>query len=123
MPSHPTNATRRNHVRTFFNCSFHKNHKNQYIKIFFPQKGALTDAGDGRGQQITTNHKNKHKKTISTKLVHTSGHFQKMKNNFKISSCIEKMTPNPIHALKIILYLKTKIQTCISKNINITEKF
>ena len=55
-----------------------------------------------------------------TKSVHTSGHFQKNKNIFKICSYIQKTSPSPISAFKITIY-NTKY-TKIHKHISTTNK-
>ena len=56
----------------------------------------MTDAGDGEGgKQIAQNHK----KTVRTKIIHTSRHVSKhVKNRFKICSYIK------INELQITIY-------------------
>ena len=77
-------------------------------KIYaFPRKGTLTDAGDGEGVGASNHKKSQQltKKTFRTETVHTSRHFSKnVQKNFKICSYIQKMTPDPINALKITIY-------------------
>ena len=62
--------------------------------------------GDGGGPFGTPRIPKNHKKTVRMKTVHTSGTLlEKMyKNISKISSYIQKMTPNPINALKMTTY-------------------
>ena len=76
-----------------------------FFQYFFPRKGTLTltlgmEVG---GDHLGPHHiKTSHKQIVRTKTVQTSGTcFQKMyRNIFKISSYTQKMSQNPIHALK-----------------------
>ena len=78
----------------------------------FPPEGSFDiDAGDGDGgiPFRTPNIPKQSQIILRTKIVHTPGMFfflfQKIfKNTFKISSYIQKMTQDPINALKITIY-------------------
>ena len=75
----------------------HKKHQNYFI-YFSPLEGNF-DWRRGWGWRVT-----KSQKRNRMKIVHTFGHLQKTQKIFKMSSYIQKMTPNPINALKITSY-------------------
>ena len=85
-----------------------------FVSTFFTRKGTLTlTPGRGRGHlghefpQIKKSPKNPSYENCS----HFWDIFPKMfKNLFKISSYIEKMTTNPINALKITIYNTKRTQ-------------
>ena len=87
-----------------------------FLPYFSPQKETLTltpGMGVGGGNLGPKHPKNlqKSQRILHTKIVHTSRHFSKnAKKNFKISSYIQQMTPNSIHAFKIIIHNRKKHQ-------------
>ena len=99
------------HVLILFQKNHKKPFKTNYFPYLFPPEGNFDiDAGDGSGrgpcrtQQSPTN-TNNHKKKFVRKLSTLLDIFQKMSNSFfKMSSYIQKITENPINALKITIY-------------------
>ena len=86
------------------------------FSIFFPWKGALTltpgmgvggsggHLGPPKSPKISQHHKKSQKNSSYENCSHFWDIFQKLKNKiFKISSYIQKITPNPINALKITI--------------------
>ena len=94
--------------------------------MFFPWKATLADAGDGDGGRAT-NHNKSHKITKKGSYENCPRFltfFKKIKYIFERSSYIQKLTPNPINALKIETDITNapKIQTYIFRNPKLSRK-
>ena len=97
--------------RCFCRFFFHKSHLKNNLFHIFPTAGNFDiDAGDMGWGPFSTPKKQKitkanTKKYFVRKLFTLLDHFSKMfENIFKISSYIQKTTPNPINALILTNY-------------------